>query len=207
MMRIKKKYPIGIGITVLLLYVFFIFKGPILESFGRFLIRETKLTQADAIFVLSGGPKDRGIKAAELYKEAWAPIIICTGENKPHDFQAMGMEIMECQITRNQIRRSDIPDDKIELIRYGTSTKEEADTILNYSLSMNYDTIIIVSNKFHTRRIRLAMADRFSEKGIHLIIQGAPASSYDEKKWWKSENGLIALNNEYIKYWYYLIKY
>jgi hypothetical protein len=40
-----------------------------------------------------------------------------------------------------------------------------------------------------------------------VLLHGAPASSFQESSWWTSEEGLIMLNNEYVKLAYYHIKY
>ena len=76
-----------------------------------------------------------------------------------------------------------------------------------------YGTSIIINNKFEIRETFSAPCGndtrflKFAQKGIQVSIKGAASSSYSENEWWKSENGLIALNNEYIKLIYYFMKY
>ena len=58
-----------------------------------------------------------------------------------------------------------------------------------------------------------AMGDKSSAKqtmkdaGVDLIIRAAKNSRFNELEWWKTEEGLIAINNEWIKTLYYWWKY
>jgi len=38
-------------------------------------------------------------------------------------------------------------------------------------------------------------------------VQAAPSSEYDVNAWWNSEQGLLMVNNEYVKTLYYLLKH
>ena len=51
--------------------------------------------------------------------------------------------------------------------------------------------------------MKRVFSQKFEESGIQLIFRGAPAKDYDENEWWKYEKGLLMVNNEYIKWWYY----
>jgi hypothetical protein len=55
--------------------------------------------------------------------------------------------------------------------------------------------------------MQFAFRKRFEQAGIALCIAGAPSTTYNEKLWWAKENGLIMVNNEYIKLLYYWITY
>jgi uncharacterized SAM-binding protein YcdF (DUF218 family) len=100
-----------------------------------------------------------------------------------------------------------VPDSVIIEIREGTSTKEEAVLIENYCLQKQFKKIIIVTSKIHTYRVNDVFRKPLEKAGIQLIVHGAASSRYEEMKWWTSENGLIAINNEWIKAFYYWWKY
>ena len=95
----------------------------------------------------------------------------------------------------------------IEVIKIGTSTKEESDVISKYGKENQLSKVIVLSDKFHTNRIRSVFNKAFKNNSTQLLIHGSPSSQYDEDYWWKSEQGLIMVNNEYVKSLYYLIKY
>jgi uncharacterized SAM-binding protein YcdF (DUF218 family) len=205
-MRSKKRILIFLGVFVLLLVALFLLRNPLLRETGRLLICEDPVDKVQAIFVLSGGPLDRGNEAVKLYKKGIAQKIVCTGENTPPDFEAIGVTYLESEITRLYMMRKGVPDTAIALIKKGTSTREEEQAILAYCKKNNLSNVMVLSGKFHTRRICQTFRKPFHEAGIQLLIHGAPSSTYKEDLWWKNEYGLIALNNEYIKIVYYWLK-
>lgn len=203
----KKKISFILGSLLLAILLLFLLRVPILRGIGNHLICEDSLKKADVIFVLSGGAFDRGRQAVVLYKKGYAPKIVCTGENIPGDFRAMGYNCMESLITSTYIKKQGVDSSAIELISAGTSTKEEVDLIVKYCKINQIKTVIIVSTKFHTRRIYSSVRKVFLDNKINVIINGAPSSNYDETHWWNDEEGLITVNNEYIKLIYYWFKY
>lgn len=185
----------------------FLFRTPLLRSCATFLIEEDSLRPADAIFVLSGGGYDRGNLAANIYQHGWAPIIVCTGGNPLPELCVFDIDTLESDMARVNLLRHGIPDSVIQIIRQGTSTKQEAKIILNYCQQNNLKRIIIVSSKLHTYRVNDVFRKPLKDAGVELIIRGAPSSRFKELEWWKTEEGLIAINNEWIKTFYYWIKY
>ena len=189
------------------LFLLFALRIEILKAMGSFLIYETDLPKsADAIVILSGSPFDRANKAVLLDKLTSSPIFICTGKNQSGDLKVFKDSVYECELLKMQLMKRGIDENRIQLLIEGTSTAEEAISVLSYAKNNKLDTIIIVSSKFHTRRIHQVFCKKFKKEGIYVAIQGAPSTAYIENLWWKSENGLIALNNEYIKLVYYLFK-
>ena len=93
------------------------------------------------------------------------------------------------------------------MLEIGTSTKEESEAIANYCAENTLKRVILISDKFHTRRIRRVFEPLFDELETELIIHGTGSTRYDEAEWWKKEEGLIMVNNEYVKLLYYEFKY
>lgn len=171
------------------------------------LICTDPLTHADAIFVLSGNPYDRSTEAVKVLNSGYSNAIVCTGQSIPSDVYALGYTDTEADISAIMAYRAGVDSSLISVVRQGTSTQEESDIILKYALEHNMDTVIVVSNKFHTRRVCQVFRNKFEQGGVHLIVHGAPASAYSEDTWWQNEYGLIFVNNEYIKLMYYALKY
>ena len=88
-----------------------------------------------------------------------------------------------------------------------TATKEESEAILTYCKQHNYSKVIVLSSKFHTRRVGDVFKPLLEDEGIQVIVHGAPSSLYKEAEWWKYESGMIMVNNEYMKHIYYFLKY
>ncbi len=207
------------SILFFLLITFIIFKTPILKGLGGFLMSETPIEKADAIFVLGGNINDRPILAAKLYEDGWSDKIIPLGANFSFEQEVLigcnpDCESDDCDPCKPDAllmqevleEKLNIPFEAIIPIPEGTSTKEESDAILAFSKKNDYKTIIVVSDLFHLKRISYVFIDKFEEEGIKVILQGAKNSQYDEQKWWQYEQGLIMVNNEYIKLLYYWLK-
>ncbi len=202
-----RKFLIGLFLIVLVTAALFAFRTPILRSAANFLIVEDTLQKAEAIFVLSGGGFDRGNLAADLYQHGWAPYIVCTGGNAMNELCVFDIDTLESDMTRANLLQHGIPDSVIVMIRNGTSTKEEAKIIVGYCSRNHLKRIIIVSSKLHTYRVNDVFRKPLKEIGVELVIRGAASSRFNEQNWWKSEEGLIAINNEWIKTVYYWWKY
>ncbi len=195
-------------ITVLFIgAVVYVLRMPILRSFATFLIREDSLQKADAIFILSGGGYDRGNEAAKLFDARWAPVIICTGGNEMPQLCVFNIDTLESDMARANLLQLGICDSDIVMIRQGTSTKEELKIILNYCTKHHFKRIIVVTSKLHTYRANEVFRKPLKDAGVELIIHAATNSRFNELEWWKSEEGLIAVNNEWIKTFYYWWKY
>ena len=191
---------------MVMLLILFIVRKPILRGLGNYLIYENEPQKAEAMFVLSGSPYDRGREAARLFKEDFAESIVCVGENIPHNFKVLDIRLTESELTKLQIIKSGVSEDAITVLPKGTSTLEESDHILHFCKANGFVKIMVVSSKFHTRRIRQVFRKKFAREGIEVVIRGAPSSEFSEKSWWENEYGLLFVNNEYVKQLYYLFK-
>jgi uncharacterized SAM-binding protein YcdF (DUF218 family) len=98
-----------------------------------------------------------------------------------------------------------MPDSLIRVLKTGTSTREEAELILDYSRDLGLKKVMVVSDKFHTHRVEQVFRDKLEDAGIELVLRGAPSSRYSEDQWWAGEAGLLMVNNEYIKLVYYFL--
>ncbi|MBL0309659.1 MAG: YdcF family protein [Bacteroidetes bacterium] len=201
------KKPLYLVLLLLFLSVgFFVLRHPILRSFVTFLIHEDSLQHADVMIVLSGGGFDRGNEAAKVYEQGFAPRIICTGGNPVIEMKVFGIDTLESDMTAANLRHHHIPDSVIIELREGTSTKEEAAVILNYCQSNAIKRVILITSLLHTGRARNTFYKQLHPHNIEVMMHGAPSSRFDEMYWWQSEDGLIAVNNEWIKQLYYWIK-
>lgn len=202
-----KRIRIGGVFFVALIIGLVVFRVQVMKGLGNWLVADDELEQAEVMFILSGGPFDRGLEASKVYKAGYAPLVVCTGESVPQDVYALGYHHTEGDISRIMMTNNGVPDSVIVLINEGTSTQEESEIIFKYCQDNNIKKAIVLSTKFHTRRVKQVFKKRFKNSETEVIIHGAPASAYDEESWWQNEHGLIALNNEYIKILYYWVKY
>jgi uncharacterized SAM-binding protein YcdF (DUF218 family) len=193
-------------ILVATLIVLVILRHPILRALGNYLIDESPVENCQAVFVLGGNSYDRGLEALSIYQKGLADRIVCTGGNIPLVLAAIDTVMYEADVTGNMLLKRGVPENRIDRLTSSTSTLEESDEILSFCLENNLDTIMVVSSKFHLKRVRLVFEDKFDEERIHICFHGAPSSYYAEGDWWNSEGGMIMVNNEYMKLLYYWLK-
>jgi len=203
----RKKLLITILAVAVILLLLFIFRTPLLRSGATMLMHQDGLQKADAVFVLSGGGYDRGNEAVKVFNAGYAPLVICTGGNPVVEMKVFSIDTLESDMTVANLKRQQLPDSCIVQIKYGTSTREEADTILSYSQQHGFKKIIVLSSLLHTARVNKVFGKKFKDSGIQLLVHGAPSSRFNEMEWWKDEEGLISVNNEWIKTLYYWWKY
>jgi uncharacterized SAM-binding protein YcdF (DUF218 family) len=178
-----------------------------LGALGRFLITADPPGNADALYVLGGAPTDRGTEAARLLSEDRSLVMICTGEPVPGPLKAIGLQMTEAALTRRAAMAAGADSSRITLLPYGTSTWEEALPILVHARAAHHDTIVILSSEFHLRRVRWVFRERFEGSGITVRFHAAAGQDYVAEHWWRSEQGLIMVNNEYVKLAYYLLNH
>ena len=175
-----------------------------MRQMASYLIQEDEKVLTEYAFVLGGNSLDRGNEAFQLYKSGTIKKIVCTGENIPSVLEAVGKPMTEAELTADYLMNAKgIPDSLIIIINEGTSTREESNSILNFCKQKKIKNATIISSKFHLRRVRNVFEDLFLENGIELNFQGCTNSKFNEMEWWKTEEGMIAINNEYIKLIYY----
>lgn len=184
----------------------YIFREELLTSAGDFLVREDACAQVDAIVVLGGNSYERGLEGVKLFQAGWADLVVCTGGNVPTVFDAMDTVIYESELTRSMMMRRGVSADQVVALTTATSTREEASEVLTWCKEHRKTSLMVVSSTFHTRRVSSTFEEAFEGSGIELLFRAAPSTSYDEKRWWEAESGLIMVFNEYAKTAYYLIK-
>ena len=184
-----------------------LFHRQILLGIGGFLIVEDPLRKVDAIYVLSGNAQDRGRAAATLYQQGYAPELVCLGGESHDDLELYGIHLLTATMTQKVVLQAGVPNGAVRLLPRGSSTFEEFEAITADCKARGYRDIIVLSSRFHTRRIHMFFRKRLYFEGINLVLRGAYERSFDERAWWKKEPGLLFVNNEYIKMGYYWLRY
>lgn len=179
----------------------------ILQGIGQFLVADDDDFRSSHYAVLGGNSAERGHAAAWIASIQPSAKFITTGGNRPSQLAAIGIHTYEAILTQKKMEQCGVESGKIHAITAGTSSKEEAEILLQHCQKHGISDITIVSGQYHLRRLRQTFEPLFEAAGIQIKFFGAIEKDFDPNHWWQSESGLIYTNNEYIKILYYWLKY
>jgi uncharacterized SAM-binding protein YcdF (DUF218 family) len=197
------------AILLLLVILAYAFRSQILTEVADYLIINDTLKPADVIFLLNSEFDTRPFRAAEIYEQGLAPVIaIARVEDSP--VVDLGLVPDNTDISVGVLEKLGVPSDKVVILNFPggvTSTFDEAEAFRQYAEANQVRKVILVTSAFHTRRAKWIMDKTLAGLPITLEMAAVPYIGFDQTNWWKNETGLIALNNEYIKLFFYFFKY
>jgi uncharacterized SAM-binding protein YcdF (DUF218 family) len=170
------------------------------------IVSDPVTARADAVAVLGGSLETRPFAAAELYQKGLVAKILVS---QVPDGRAtrIGAVLGHSELNRNVLRKLGIPDAAIEMFGAANgNTWDEAIALREWADHHHASVIIIPTEIFAARRVRWIFNHEFAESSARLKITAVPVG-YTREDWWKSEAGLIAFQNEIMKYLYYRLKY
>ena len=179
----------------------------LLTAAADYLVVDDPLRPADAILLLNGDYNTRPFQAAALYRQGLAPLIL-VAQAEAQPAEALGLVRNDTQISIAVMEAKGVPADRIVLLPGPvTSTYDEAVALRNYAAAHPLHSVLLVTSAFHTRRADWIVTRELAGLDVSLEVSAVPYDGFDATNWWQSENGLIALNNEYVKLVYYYWKY
>lgn len=202
--------PVRILIVFLLLFLSWIFLAPRL---AERLVVEKPLERADVILVLGGSSVyfERTEKAAEIYRQGVAPKIVLTDDGERAGwsrFERRNIPYVELA-QRNLVARG-VPVESIEIIKpIGSGTIYEAQEFKEKSTRENWQTVLLVTSAYHTRRTRWTFDRVFENKAVEFGIAAPPAGGQTPPPgyWWLTPHGWNFVAGEYVKSFYYWVYY
>ena len=132
--------------------------GVFLLCVGRWLVIEDPLEKAQAIVVLSGRMPVRAMEAAKLYREGYAPKVWLTHSTEPGaTLGAMGISyIGEDGYNILVLTHEGVPAETIRVLEPPIINTADELAAVSAALTQEKDkTVIIVTSKVHTRRVRI----------------------------------------------------
>lgn len=160
------------------LFVFF--------NIGRWLVAEDPLEKASAIAVLSGRMPSRALEAARIYREGYASEIWLTRTIEPGaSLQALFVPFTgEEAYDRMVLMRKGVPESAIRVLDPPIVNTADEMLAIGQALSKeNERTVIIVTSKVHTRRVK-ALWKRLSSADGQAIVRGVSDDGFDPAHWW-----------------------
>jgi uncharacterized SAM-binding protein YcdF (DUF218 family) len=183
------------------------FRAPLLEKIANAWIVPDPLSYSYAIVVVGGGIQTRPFEAARLYRDGYAPrVLVASPERKPTD--QMGLTAGDADVTKQILLKQGVPDSAIVIFgEEVSSTYEEALALREWVKETGAKKIIIVSDPFHTRRMRWLLRKELTTTGAQILTGIAAPLKYTVSNWWQTKQGLVKFQKELMKYAYYRVRY
>jgi len=175
----------------------------------RVLEVNAPLASADAIVVLSGSSayRERTEKAAQLYREGRAPLVLLTDDHTRGGWSsAQQRNPFFVERARDELISAGVPVERIRIAPgIATSTREEALIVKDYALNEGLQSVLVVTSSYHSRRALRTLNGAFAGTGRTIGLEPAPSSS--STFWWLRPAGWRTIGVEYVKLIYYWFKY
>lgn len=207
MLKLFKRLAAALLVLGVLLVASYVFRAPLLRASADFWIVNQSVTNADSIVVLGGGLQTRPFFAAKLFQEGLATRILLMNV-KPDATTELGLTPTEQELTRKVLLSQGMTETNlVEIGNRVSSSYEESLAVRNWVKQTGARRIIIPTDLFHTRRVRWLYAKELDGLNVEVIVVAVPQREYTASDWWQHEKGLIAFQNEVIKFAYYRLKY
>jgi uncharacterized SAM-binding protein YcdF (DUF218 family) len=182
-------------------------RGPLLRGLANEWIVDEPLSHSDVIVVLGGGPDTRPFEAARLFHLGLAPKVLLMNP-RPSPSTELGLLPAEADLDRNILLKKGVPNSDIFVTAdVVTNSYDESIAIRNWAKTNSVSRVIVPTDIFHTRRVRWLYGKQFKGTGILVEVEAVPVHQYAVTDWWRHEEGVIAFQNEVLKYAYYRLKY
>ena len=186
---------IALVFVACVIFGIYLLRHPILRFAGEFWVVDDPPEHCDAIVVLGDDDYsgDRAARAAELYRQGWAPVVVASGrmlrpyagiaELETHDLEADG--VSQSAILQFPQRAED--------------TAEEAIALRGLIAQHGWHSVMIVTSNYHTRRAQFIFG-RVLPADVESHVASAADASYDPGGWWYSRQGIKIFSSECVAY-------
>jgi len=188
----RKRLAVGLAAAGAILLLLCLFREPLLQRVGTFLDVGAPPVRADAALVLAGGLEgDRILKAAELKRQGYVPIVYVSGPRLLY-------ETSECEISIPfAVRRGSAAADFRCIPSHAYNTLDEATACCAALERAGVKRLLLVTSSYHTRR-----ATGIYRKACPKLAFVTVASEdlrFQLGRWWQRREGRKELFMEYTK--------
>ena len=167
---------------------------------GRWLVVEDPVGKARAIAVLSGSMPVRALEAAKLYREGYAQEVWLTHTAVPGEsLKAMGIafEGEEVYSVRVLIHEG-VPARAIHVLEPPIVNTADEIRVIRKALEQKKDrSVILVTSKPHTRRVRLLWR-KLATGEYRATVRAASEDPFDPRHWWRSTGDALDVVREVL---------
>ena len=140
--------------------------------------------------MLAGGEPGRAWEAADLFNTNLAQYVIVTKDQTSLDeaeLRRRGIELVDGHGNYVRVLRGlGVPDDRIVTVDTPVAdTFDEMRLVRDLCAKRNWNSIIVVTSNYHTRRARLTARYVFG-KGFHIAVAASKHGGLNRNGWWKN---------------------
>ena len=209
---IKVFFSFATGVVVLLAVVVAT-RAAWLPAVGQSLLRDDHPAPgAPVLALLMGAVDERPIAAAAAYEVGLAARVVIV-KVKERATVRLGLLPSETDTTIGVLTARGVPSAAIEVLAppAASNTFGEVGEIARFmrDLKPRPDRVILLTSWYHTRRAAHTLEARLRDFGIGDVrVEAVPAATgYDVANWWRVEEGMIAVFQEYVKSAVYVWRY
>jgi uncharacterized SAM-binding protein YcdF (DUF218 family) len=182
-------------------------REPLLRGAADLWVVSDPVTRADVVAVLGGDLEVRPFVAAELYKKDLVTKVLVSQVIEGRSSK-IGLIPGHSELNRMVLLKLGVPDAAIETFgEANKNTMDEAAALRDWADRHGVSRIVIPTEIFAARRVRWIFNREFAGSSARLAIASFEPPNYTRAEWWKTEAGMIAFQNEIMKYLYYRLKY
>jgi len=197
---VSRRRPHKRGIVAAVVFAALLLVVGIFLGVGRWLVVEDPPVKARAIAVLSGSMPLRAMEAAKLYRQGYAPEIWLTHSSEPGEtLGEMGISFTgEDYYNTRILIHEGVPAEAIHVLEIPIVNTVDEIKVIGSALAREKDrTVIIVTTKAHTRRVRLLWRKLAAGKGV-VIVRAASGDSFDPRHWWRTTSDVLDVVREVL---------
>ena len=163
---------------------------PLLRYLGSMIISDSEPKRADAIVLLSGGEPGRAWGAADLYQGRFGAYVILTSEPvlpAAKQLREAGIEIASGLDNNMRILRGlGVPQERILRVEPAVEdTFDELVRVRELAAGKHWNSLVIVTSNYHTRRTRLTARYIFGPSW-EITVVGSKHDDFDPGRWWRT---------------------
>lgn len=183
-----------------------------LPLFARPLIRaDHPEPHAGAVIVLGGDPTIRVEPAARAVLAGYGPKLFLVDCQSNH-LENAGFIPKEADMTVQIAERSGLQKNQMEVLRASgraTSTFDEAKAYRDFFTVHPPEPkrVVVITSWPHSQRAGWILDKALNPLGIIVEMKPVDLVPFSFDEWWKSEEGMIFVFEEYVKWGRYLAKY
>lgn len=198
-----RKLKIIFGIVFLVIVIGFIGKNPLLQAVADFLVVDETASKSEIIIVLGGEiTGERTKKAVELYHQGYGgKLLFSDGTDLSWRTKAVDeMVALALEL--------DVPKEDIVKETDSRSTYENAVYSKDMMIENNWDSAVVVTTEWHSKRSQFIFDTVFKGSGVRLTYATAADERIDSlNEWWKDSEKQQIVLTEWAKLLVYWLKY